>query len=117
MLLPAALGWLPCIWHSVPVPKSLPRPAAPRSAPDLQGLGIQHTMDSRSLDFADEIMARTQGEGVDLVLNSLAGEAIPRSLATLRANGVFKSASVRSTTVAGSTWACSKKTSGFLRLT
>ena len=55
----------------------------------LQGLGIQHTMDSRSLDFADEIMARTQGEGIDLVLNSLAGEAIPRSLATLRPNGRF----------------------------
>ncbi|MFN8470139.1 MAG: SDR family NAD(P)-dependent oxidoreductase [Caldilineaceae bacterium] len=55
----------------------------------LEALGVQHTMDSRSLDFADEIMALTQGEGVDLVLNSLAGDAIPRSLATLRANGRF----------------------------
>ncbi|MFN8464899.1 MAG: thioester reductase domain-containing protein [Caldilineaceae bacterium] len=55
----------------------------------LQSLGVRHTMDSRSLDFADEIMARTQGEGVDLVLNSLAGEAIPRSLATLRPSGRF----------------------------
>ena len=31
-------------------------------------------MNSRTLDFADEILARTGGEGVDVVLNSLTGE-------------------------------------------
>jgi NAD(P)-dependent dehydrogenase (short-subunit alcohol dehydrogenase family)/acyl carrier protein len=34
-------------------------------------------------------MRLTNGEGVDVVLNSLAGEFIPKGLATLRANGRF----------------------------
>lgn len=55
----------------------------------LRELGIAYVMDSRSLDFVDEVMAYTNGEGVDLVLNSLAGEAIPKSLSVLRANGRF----------------------------
>ncbi|MCB0189200.1 MAG: acyltransferase domain-containing protein, partial [Caldilineaceae bacterium] len=55
----------------------------------LRELGVPHVMDSRSLHFADEVMASTQGEGIDLVLNSLAGEAIPKSLALLRTNGRF----------------------------
>lgn len=52
-------------------------------------LGVQHVMDSRSLAFADEIMRLTNGEGVDLVLNSLAGEAIGRGLSVLRPYGRF----------------------------
>ncbi|MDT5154347.1 MAG: hypothetical protein QOI01_6080, partial [Mycobacterium sp.] len=55
----------------------------------LKQQGVQHVMDSRSLEFADEVMRITDGEGVDVVLNSLAGEFIPRSLATLRAGGRF----------------------------
>ena len=55
----------------------------------LKAQGVQHVMDSRSLDFADEVMRITNGEGVDVVLNSLAGEFIPRSLATLRPGGRF----------------------------
>jgi myxalamid-type polyketide synthase MxaB len=55
----------------------------------LKQQGVQHVMDSRSLEFADEVMRITGGEGVDVVLNSLAGEFIPRSLATLRAGGRF----------------------------
>ena len=62
---------------------------SPEKRAFLQQLGVQYVMDSRSLDFADEVMSFTNGEGVDLVLNSLAGEAIPRSLAILRANGRF----------------------------
>ena len=46
-------------------------------------------MDSRSLDFADQIRAATAGRGVDLVLNSLAGEAIPKSLSVLAPHGRF----------------------------
>ena len=46
-------------------------------------------MDSRSVDFADEVMELTGGEGVDVVLNSLAGEFIPKSLSTLRPGGRF----------------------------
>jgi phthiocerol/phenolphthiocerol synthesis type-I polyketide synthase C len=55
----------------------------------LRGLGIQHVMDSRSLDFADEVRLLTGGEGVDVVLNSLAGEAINAGLSLLRPRGRF----------------------------
>ncbi len=55
----------------------------------LTSLGVAHVMDSRSLAFRDEVMARTSGEGVDVVLNSLAGDFIPASLATLRSHGRF----------------------------
>jgi acyl transferase domain-containing protein/NADPH:quinone reductase-like Zn-dependent oxidoreductase/acyl carrier protein len=52
-------------------------------------LGADHVLDSRSLAFADDILARTNGEGVDIVLNSLAGEAMVRSIDTLRPFGRF----------------------------
>lgn len=52
-------------------------------------LGADHVLDSRSLDFAGEILALTGGEGVDVVLNSLAGEAMRRSLRALKPFGRF----------------------------
>lgn len=52
-------------------------------------LGVDHVFDSRSLDFADEILLQTHGQGVDVVLNSLAGEAIRRNLQVLRPFGRF----------------------------
>lgn len=52
-------------------------------------MGADHVMDSRSLAFADEIMALTDGQGVDVVLNSLSGEAIWRNLSILRPFGRF----------------------------
>ena len=55
----------------------------------LSALGVPHVMDSRSLAFADEILELTKGEGVDLVLNSLAGDAIDKSLSILRPYGRF----------------------------
>jgi acyl transferase domain-containing protein/NADPH:quinone reductase-like Zn-dependent oxidoreductase/acyl carrier protein len=55
----------------------------------LRLLGADHVFDSRSLAFADEILAITEGEGVDVVLNSLAGEAINRNLRVLRPFGRF----------------------------
>lgn len=55
----------------------------------LQLLGIQHIYDSRSLAFADEILADTDGKGVDVVLNSLAGEAINRNFNVLKPFGRF----------------------------
>ena len=51
--------------------------------------GVAHVHDSRTLAFADEIRQATDGAGVDIVLNSLPGEAIPRSLGLLRAYGRF----------------------------
>jgi NADPH:quinone reductase-like Zn-dependent oxidoreductase/acyl carrier protein len=55
----------------------------------LRSLGVAVALDSRSLDFADEVRERTGGEGVDVVLNSLSGEALVASLDTLRPFGRF----------------------------
>ncbi|RQX26092.1 hypothetical protein DLJ57_23620, partial [Micromonospora chalcea] len=55
----------------------------------LRRLGVKHVMDSRSLRFADEVLALTDGRGVDVVLNSLTGEALTRSLGLLAPNGRF----------------------------
>jgi NADPH:quinone reductase-like Zn-dependent oxidoreductase/acyl carrier protein len=55
----------------------------------LRLLGVDHIFDSRNLDFADQILRETNGAGVDVVLNSLAGEAINRNLRVLRPFGRF----------------------------
>jgi acyl transferase domain-containing protein/acyl carrier protein len=55
----------------------------------LHYLGVQHVMDSRSLVFADHIMEITGGQGVDIVLNALAGQAIQQGMACLAPYGRF----------------------------
>ncbi|WP_432973948.1 SDR family NAD(P)-dependent oxidoreductase [Dactylosporangium sp. CA-233914] len=55
----------------------------------LRSMGVEHVMDSRSLAFAEEVMRVTAGRGVDVVLNSLAGEALLRSLSLLAQGGRF----------------------------
>ncbi|MEM6776223.1 MAG: SDR family NAD(P)-dependent oxidoreductase [Planctomycetota bacterium] len=53
---------------------------------------VGHCFDSRSLDFADQILEITQHReqpGVDAVLNSLPGEAIAAGLSTLKTGGRF----------------------------
>ncbi|MEX2092276.1 MAG: SDR family NAD(P)-dependent oxidoreductase, partial [Pirellulales bacterium] len=55
----------------------------------LRSLGVKHVYSSRSTAFAEEILADTNREGVDVVLNSLPGEAITKSLSILRAYGRF----------------------------
>jgi thioester reductase-like protein len=55
----------------------------------LEALGVQHVFDSRALAFADQVLQQTGGAGVDVVLNSLAGPAIGRSLAALGEYGRF----------------------------
>jgi phthiocerol/phenolphthiocerol synthesis type-I polyketide synthase C len=52
-------------------------------------LGVDRVFDSRSLAFADQVRDATGGAGVDVVLNSLAGEAMVRSIDTLRPFGRF----------------------------
>jgi NADPH:quinone reductase-like Zn-dependent oxidoreductase len=42
----------------------------------LQQLGVAHVMDSRSLAFADAVLEHTGGAGVDVVINSLSGDAL-----------------------------------------
>jgi NADPH:quinone reductase-like Zn-dependent oxidoreductase len=55
----------------------------------LRGLGIRHVMGSRTFDFVGEVMEATGGRGVDVVLNSLAGDFIPKSLSVLAPFGRF----------------------------
>jgi acyl transferase domain-containing protein/NADPH:quinone reductase-like Zn-dependent oxidoreductase/thioesterase domain-containing protein/NADP-dependent 3-hydroxy acid dehydrogenase YdfG/acyl carrier protein len=55
----------------------------------LKRLGVECVMDSRSLAFFDDVMDVTGGRGVDVVLNSLAGQAMARSLASLAPGGRF----------------------------
>lgn len=55
----------------------------------LRLLGVDHIHDSRSLSYADEILLQTGGKGVDVVLNSLAGEAINRNFRVLKPFGRF----------------------------
>jgi NADPH:quinone reductase-like Zn-dependent oxidoreductase/SAM-dependent methyltransferase/NADP-dependent 3-hydroxy acid dehydrogenase YdfG len=55
----------------------------------LRSHGAAHVLNSRTLDFEAEIARLTEGRGVDLVLNSLAGEFIPASVRSLAAQGSF----------------------------
>jgi acyl transferase domain-containing protein len=55
----------------------------------LRDLGALDVLDSRSTAFADEILARTGGAGVDVVLNSLSGDAIEASFRVLARGGRF----------------------------
>lgn len=55
----------------------------------VRDLGVEWVFDSRSLRFAEDIREATGGQGVDVVLNSLAGDAITQSLSVLRDYGRF----------------------------
>jgi acyl transferase domain-containing protein len=60
---------------------------SPQKRALLRSLGVQHVFDSRSPSFAAEMAAIT--DGVDVVLNSLSGEFVDKSVAVLRENGRF----------------------------
>jgi NADPH:quinone reductase-like Zn-dependent oxidoreductase/SAM-dependent methyltransferase/acyl carrier protein len=55
----------------------------------LKTLGVEHVIDSRRADFAESVMKITDGKGVDVVLNALAGDAIPMGLSCLAEFGRF----------------------------
>ncbi|AQA22618.1 phenolphthiocerol synthesis polyketide synthase type I Pks15/1 [Rhodococcus sp. MTM3W5.2] len=57
----------------------------------LRALGFddQHLADSRTLEFEERILAVTGGRGVDVVLNSLAGDPLDASLRLLPRGGRF----------------------------
>ncbi|XVQ85310.1 SDR family NAD(P)-dependent oxidoreductase [Microbispora siamensis] len=55
----------------------------------LLAMGADHVLDSRSLRFAEQVKDLTGGRGVDIVLNSLAGDAINRGVECLRHGGRF----------------------------
>ena len=63
--------------------------SAPKQA-YLRSLGVEHIFDSRQTAFGKEILEATNGEGVDVVLNSLTGEGfIDASLSCLKNGGRF----------------------------
>lgn len=55
----------------------------------LRDMGIERVYDSRSVDFADQIRADTDGYGVDIVLNSVFGAAQVAGLELLALGGRF----------------------------
>ncbi|BAZ70869.1 beta-ketoacyl synthase (plasmid) [Fischerella sp. NIES-4106] len=62
---------------------------SPEKRAFLHSQGVENVMDSRSLSFADEVMQRTNDKGVDVVLNSLAGEFLTKSLSIMAPYGRF----------------------------
>ena len=55
----------------------------------LSELGVEYVGDSRTVEFAEEILDATDGYGVDVILNSLSGEAIRRGVEILAPGGRF----------------------------
>lgn len=55
----------------------------------LKEMGVTQVFNSRTLDFADQITALTEGNGVNVVLNSLNGDFIPKTLSVLGSEGRF----------------------------
>lgn len=55
----------------------------------LKDQGVEAVFDSRSTDFADQILQLTEGRGVDVVLNSLKGEWVDASFRALAQGGRF----------------------------
>jgi acyl transferase domain-containing protein/NADPH:quinone reductase-like Zn-dependent oxidoreductase/acyl carrier protein len=54
----------------------------------VRSLGVEHVLDSRTIGFVDDVRRLTE-TGVDVVLNSLAGEAMERGMACLQPFGRF----------------------------
>jgi acyl transferase domain-containing protein/7-keto-8-aminopelargonate synthetase-like enzyme/acyl carrier protein len=63
--------------------------ASPGKRDYLKAQGVKYVLSSRTLDFAEDVLRTTGGEGVDVVLNSLSGEAIGKSFDALKKGGRF----------------------------
>jgi 8-amino-7-oxononanoate synthase len=63
--------------------------ASPGKWDFLKSCGVQYVMNSRNLDYGREIMKLTKGEGVDILLNSLNGDFIPKNLEIMAKGGRF----------------------------
>lgn len=55
----------------------------------LEAAGVTHIYDSRTTAFVDQILTDTKGEGVQVVLNSLAGEIMDASFRAISKGGRF----------------------------
>ncbi|MEV0296981.1 type I polyketide synthase [Nocardia sp. NPDC050710] len=62
---------------------------SPEKREYLHASGIAHVLDSRELSWGAELYEITGGRGVDVVLNSLTGAAIPMGLEALAEDGRF----------------------------
>ena len=64
--------------------------ASPGKWEALKSIGVQHVYNSRTLDFAQQVMTDSNGQGVDIVLNSLTGEGfIEKSMSVISSTGRF----------------------------
>ncbi|MBD2636146.1 SDR family NAD(P)-dependent oxidoreductase [Limnothrix sp. FACHB-881] len=55
----------------------------------LRQIGVHHVIAYRDLDFQTEVMRLSEGRGVDVVINTLAGDAIPKGLRCLAPGGRY----------------------------
>jgi len=62
---------------------------SPEKRDFLKQKGIKHPMDSRSVTFGEEVMKLTQDRGVDVVLNTLSGDAMMKGIEILSPFGRF----------------------------
>lgn len=62
---------------------------SPEKRARLLAMGVRAVMDSRSTAFADDLMRAIGGAGVDVLLNSLAGDFIPAGLGVVARGGWF----------------------------
>ncbi|KYF94033.1 hypothetical protein BE20_07670 [Sorangium cellulosum] len=77
-----AVRWAQCVGAEVYATADTPENRA-----YLESLGVRYVGDSRSGRFVTDVHAWTDGEGVDVVLDSPSGEHIDKSLMVLRACG------------------------------
>ena len=63
--------------------------SSPEKQAFLRSIGVEHILQSRTADFADQAMVITGGRGVDIVLNSLSGDYLTRSMEILAPFGRF----------------------------
>jgi putative PIG3 family NAD(P)H quinone oxidoreductase len=60
-----------------------------------EALGAEHAINYRTADFAEEARRLTQGRGVDIVLDMVGGDYLPRNLAALADEGRHVSIAVQ----------------------
>jgi acyl transferase domain-containing protein/surfactin synthase thioesterase subunit/acyl carrier protein len=52
-------------------------------------VGVEHVFNSRNAKFYDEIMRITEGKGVDMIINSISGDMLVKSVDLLATSGHF----------------------------
>ncbi|MDE5069176.1 MAG: SDR family NAD(P)-dependent oxidoreductase [Trichodesmium sp. St4_bin8_1] len=64
--------------------------ASPPKWETLRKMGVKYIMNSRTVEFADQVMEFTEGQGVDIVLNSLtSGDFVRKGLSVVSPQGRF----------------------------